>query len=154
MNALRMVYPDRILCCINNLLIVGTALPLLIVNPVQGALDVIMNASHETINSGGRWGGDMQGREKDLKEKVAQLQKQVEELTAQLADKNEVIHTMTTDMDKMVRMSLDVVFFFSESFIFFFVCVCVCHKCWRLRQSLLLPICLKLPKGVFFTQKR
>ena len=62
--------------------------------------------------------GDVQGREKDLKEKVAQLQKQVEELTAQLADKNEVIHTMTTDMDKMVKMSLDVVFFFSESFFF------------------------------------
>ena len=77
-----------------------------------------MNASHETINSGGRWVGDVQGREKDLKEKVAQLQKQVEELTAQLADKNEVIHTMTTDMDKMVRMTLDGVFFFSESFFF------------------------------------
>ena len=85
-----------------------------------------MNASHETINSGGRWVGDVQGREKDLKEKVAQLQKQVEELTAQLADKNEVIHTMTTDMDQMVRMTLDVVFFFSESFLssfFFFFCV-------------------------------
>ena len=93
-------------------------------NPVQGALAVIMNASHETINSGGRWVGDVQGREKDLKEKVAQLQKQVEELTAQLADKNEVIHTMTTDMDKMVRMTLDVVFFFSESFFFLlFFCV-------------------------------
>ena len=98
-------------------------------NPVQGALAVIMNASHETINSGGHWVGDVQGREKDLKEKVAQLQKQVEELTAQLADKNEVIQTMTTDMDKMVRMSLDIVYFFSDSFVVFvvvFVCVCVC----------------------------
>ena len=78
--------------------------------------------------------GDVQGREKDLKEKVAQLQKQVEELTVQLADKNEVIHTLTTDMAKMVRMCLDIVFFFSDSFIYFilfflpfFVCgVCVC----------------------------
>ena len=94
-----------------------------------------MNASHETINSGGRWVGDVQGREKDLKEKVAQLQKQVEELTAQLADKNEVIQTMTTDMDKMVRMSLDIVYFYSDSFVVFvcflllllFLCVCVAN---------------------------
>ena len=79
--------------------------------------------------------GDVQGREKDLKEKVAQLQKQVEELTVQLADKNEVIHTLTTDMAKMVRMCLDIVFFFSDSFIYFILfflpffcvwCVCVC----------------------------
>ncbi|XP_070204497.1 filamin A-interacting protein 1-like isoform X2 [Littorina saxatilis] len=41
------------------------------------------------------------GREKDLKERIAQLQRQVEQLTTKVGEKDQVILAMTTDMETM-----------------------------------------------------
>ena len=45
-----------------------------------------------------------QGREQELKDKVAQLQRQVEELRTQVSEKDKAIRTLTSDMDSMVRL--------------------------------------------------
>ena len=45
-----------------------------------------------------------QGREQELKDQVAQLQRQVEELRTQVSEKDKAIRTLTSDMDSMVRL--------------------------------------------------